>query len=33
MSIDPEEQSGSKKHFMDIGSQNEENNVEVVAGV
>lgn len=33
MSIDLEEQSGSKKHFMDIGSQNEENNVEVVAGV
>ena len=33
MSIDPKEQSGSKKHCMDIGSKNEENIVEVVVGV
>lgn len=33
MSIDFEEKNGGKKHCMDIGSHNEQNNFEVVVGV
>ena len=33
MSVDFEEQSAGKKYCMDFGSQNKNNNLEVVAGV